>query len=91
MHPAKAFAVLLPILLAVALDTAPARAETVNCTAITTVPTVIAAEGIYCFTASGKLLAFKNAQDPDVMKDTLNRALAAWKRLPANETAPGGS
>jgi len=46
-------------------------------------------QGIYCFTASGKLLAYKNAQDPDVMKDTLNRALAAWKRLPANETAPG--
>jgi hypothetical protein len=46
-------------------------------------------QGIYCFTASGKLLAFKNAQDAEVMKDTLRRALAAWKRLPQDETAPG--
>jgi hypothetical protein len=46
-------------------------------------------QGIYCFTASGRLLAFRNAQDAEVMKDTLRRGLAAWQRLPAQETNPG--
>jgi hypothetical protein len=32
--------------------TAPARAETVNCTAITTLPAVITVQGIYCFTGN---------------------------------------
>src|SRR5450756_2016927 len=30
--------------------TAPAQAETVNCTAITALPAVITVQGIYCFT-----------------------------------------
>ena len=46
-------------------------------------------QGIYCLTASGKMLAYKNAQDPEVMKDVLRRGLAAWKRLPVEERAPG--
>ena len=28
-------------------------------------------QGIYCFTASGKLLAYKNAQDARVMRETI--------------------
>jgi hypothetical protein len=46
-------------------------------------------QGIYVLTASGKLLAYKNHQDPEVMKDVLRRALAEWKKLPADERAPG--
>jgi hypothetical protein len=46
-------------------------------------------QGIYCFTASGKLLAYKNAQDADVMREVVEKALAAWKRMPADERAPG--
>src|SRR5947209_13762832 len=46
-------------------------------------------QGIYCLTASGKLLAYKNATDPTVMKETLRRGLAEWKRLPASERTPG--
>src|SRR5258708_21341296 len=44
-------------------------------------------QGIYCLTASGKLLAYKNHQDPEVMRDVLQRALAEWKKLPAAERA----
>jgi hypothetical protein len=49
MHTAKLAASLL-VLLALALGAAPARAETVNCTAITALPAVITAQGVYCFT-----------------------------------------
>ena len=49
MHTAKLFAS-LPVLLALVLGAAPARAETVNCTAITALPAVITVQGIYCFT-----------------------------------------
>src|SRR5438128_9796041 len=38
------------ILLTLLLGAAPAHAETVNCTPITTLPTVITVQGIYCFT-----------------------------------------
>jgi hypothetical protein len=48
-------------------------------------------QGIYMFTASGKLLAYKNAgQAPDVMRDVLRKGLAEWRRLPASERRPGG-
>jgi hypothetical protein len=50
MQPPKVVALLLSALLALALGAAPARAETVNCTAITSVPTIITVQGIYCFT-----------------------------------------
>lgn len=50
MRPAKIVALLVSVLLALTLGPAPGRAETVNCTAITTVPTVITTQGIYCFT-----------------------------------------
>ncbi len=47
-------------------------------------------QGIYCFTADGKLLASKNAgQNPAVMRDVLKDALAAFQRLPAEQRKPG--
>lgn len=46
-------------------------------------------QGIYLLTASGKLLGYKNHQDPDVMRDFLRQGLAAWRRLPAAERQPG--
>jgi hypothetical protein len=46
-------------------------------------------QGIYCFTASGKLLACRNSQDPAVMREVFRAGLAAWRKLPAAERAPG--
>jgi hypothetical protein len=47
-------------------------------------------QGIYCFTASGRLLAYKNAgQAPDVMRDMLKEALAKWRKIPLPERRPG--
>jgi hypothetical protein len=47
-------------------------------------------QGIYCFTASGRLLAYKNAgQAPDVMRELLRDALSKWRRLPESERRPG--
>lgn len=47
-------------------------------------------QGIYCLTASGKLLAYKNSQDADDVREMLEHGLAAWNRLPASERRPGG-
>ena len=47
-------------------------------------------QGIYMFTADGKLLAYKNAgQNPDVMRAELKRGLAEWAKLPAERRMPG--
>jgi hypothetical protein len=47
-------------------------------------------QGIYCFTADGKLLAYKNAgQNPEVMRDTLRLGLREWKKLPEDRRKPG--
>jgi hypothetical protein len=47
-------------------------------------------QGIYCFTADGKLLTYKNAgQLPDVMRDTLRQGLREWNRLPPERRKPG--
>jgi hypothetical protein len=47
-------------------------------------------QGIYCFTADGKLLAYKNAgQLPDVMRDTLRLGLREWRKLPEERRKPG--
>lgn len=47
-------------------------------------------QGIYLFTASGKLLGYKNAgQDTGVMRDVLKEGLNAWKKLPVGERTPG--
>ncbi len=47
-------------------------------------------QGIYALTASGRLLAYKNAgQSPDVMREVITDALAKWKSLPESERKPG--
>jgi len=46
-------------------------------------------QGIYCLTASGKLLAFKNSIDALVMRETLELGLKRWRALPAEERRPG--
>src|SRR5436305_9834012 len=46
-------------------------------------------QGIYVFTAAGKLLAFRNAQDPDVMRSVLAQGLKDWNKLPENERKAG--
>lgn len=47
-------------------------------------------QGIYCLSAGGKLLYWKNAgQLPDEMRKALRWGLDAWKRLPAEERRPG--
>ena len=47
-------------------------------------------QGIYMFTAGGKLLAYKNAgQNSEVMREVLRDALAKWNKLPESERAPG--
>lgn len=46
-------------------------------------------QGIYCLTASGKLLAYKNAQDAKVMLETVKLALKRFEALPVVERKPG--
>ena len=47
-------------------------------------------QGIYALTASGKLLAYKNAgQNPDVMREVITDARRKWKALPESERKPG--
>jgi hypothetical protein len=46
-------------------------------------------QGVYCLTASGKLLTYRNHHDPDVMLSELRKGLAAWKGLPETERKPG--
>lgn len=47
-------------------------------------------QGIYCLTAGGKLLAFKNAgQNAEVMREVLQQGLVKWRKLPESERAPG--
>jgi len=49
-------------------------------------------QGIYCFTADGKLLASRNAgQNPAVMREVLKEALAAFQRLPEEKRKPGAA
>src|SRR5947209_4330753 len=36
-------------------------------------------QGVYCLTADGQLLAYKNHQDPRVMREMLRQALKAWQ------------
>jgi hypothetical protein len=49
-------------------------------------------QGIYCFTADGQLLAYKNAgQAPDVMREVLRTALKQWEKLPAFRRKPGAT
>jgi hypothetical protein len=46
-------------------------------------------QGIYVFTAGGKLLIYRNHQDPDMMRSVLRQGLAAWKKLPEDQRKPG--
>lgn len=46
-------------------------------------------QGIYCFTSSGKLLAYRNHRDVEVVLGEFRKALAAFKRLPESQRAPG--
>jgi hypothetical protein len=46
-------------------------------------------QGIYCFTADGHLLAFRNNQDPAGVRDLLRQGLRAWEALPAERRRPG--
>jgi hypothetical protein len=47
-------------------------------------------QGIYCLTADGELLAYKNAgQDAAVMREVFQQALKARNRLPAWRNRPG--
>ena len=63
MHTAKLAAALL-VLLALVLGTGLARAETVNCAPIQSVPFTITAEGVYCLTGPiGTAMASGNAID----------------------------
>jgi hypothetical protein len=45
-------------------------------------------QGIYMFTASGKLLGYRNHHDPSVMRDELSKALTRFRQLPASERRP---
>ena len=47
-------------------------------------------QGIYCLTANGKLLAYKNVgQNPSAMRDLLQEGLREWRKLPESERRPG--
>ena len=46
-------------------------------------------QGIYCFTASGKLLAYSNHSDPKVMRQAIRKGLTEWSKLPKTDRRPG--
>jgi len=46
-------------------------------------------QGIYCFTAAGKLLTYKNVTQPEHMREVLQQGLTVWKKLPASQRKPG--
>lgn len=46
-------------------------------------------QGIYAFTAAGKLLGYRNHPDADVMHGFMRDALKAWDKLPAEDRAKG--
>src|SRR5262249_28734177 len=46
-------------------------------------------QGIYLFSASGKLLAFRNSQTADPNRELFTRALREFAKLPETERKPG--
>jgi hypothetical protein len=46
-------------------------------------------QGVYCFTASGKLLAYRNHHDAQVMLNEFRRAAERFDKLPPSEREPG--
>jgi hypothetical protein len=77
MHTAKLAASLL-VMLALALGAVPAQAETVNCTAITTVPFVITTQGIYCFIGD-VVTAITSGNAIDIQTNNVVLDLNGWK------------
>jgi hypothetical protein len=77
VHTAKLAASLL-VMLALALGAAPAQAETVNCTAITTVPFVITTQGIYCFIGD-VVTAITSGNAIDIQTNNVVVDLNGWK------------
>jgi len=45
-------------------------------------------QGIYCFTAGGRLLAYRNHWDPEVMRAEIAGALAKYRAMPERERVP---
>jgi hypothetical protein len=45
-------------------------------------------QGLYCFTASGELLAYRNSFDPAAVKALLKQALDKWQSLPESARQP---
>src|SRR5262245_25182331 len=46
-------------------------------------------QGIYLFTADGKLLGYRNHHDPNVMREVLRQGLREWDKLPETRRRPG--
>jgi hypothetical protein len=46
-------------------------------------------QGIYCLTSDGKLLIYRNHQDPKVMREVLRQGLKEWNKLPEALRKPG--
>jgi hypothetical protein len=46
-------------------------------------------QGIYVFTAGGKLLIYRNHHDPEVMKGVIRQGLKEWQKLPKDQRDPG--
>jgi len=46
-------------------------------------------QGVYAFTAGGKLLAYRNHGDPIIMRDEVAKALKKFNALPEAERKPG--
>src|SRR5215471_9938738 len=77
MHTVTRSAVLL-VLLTLVLSTAPVRAETINCTAITALPAVITVQGIYCFTGDLNT-AMTSGNAIDIQTNNVVLDLNGWK------------
>lgn len=45
-------------------------------------------QGIYVFTAAGKLLMYRNHNDAEVMKAAIRQGLKEWQKLPADQREP---
>jgi hypothetical protein len=46
-------------------------------------------QGIYIFTAGGKLLGYRNSQNAAVMRQVINQGLSVWNKLPQEQRQPG--
>jgi hypothetical protein len=46
-------------------------------------------QGVYIFTAAGRLLGYRNNEDGGVMREAIKKAWTAWKQLSKAERQPG--